>query len=114
MSGKHSRDKGKRYELEVAALLRSYGWGCAKRTGHRQAQIGDGSPDVEGLSGWFLECKRYKKIGKIYDWLRQAVDTCQDGRHPVVFCRADNEESLVVLRATDFLEVVTSEWEKEE
>jgi len=111
--GKSQRDKGKNYELEVAELLRTFGWSMAKRSGHRQAQIGDGSPDVDGLSGYFIECKRYASIGRVYKWLQQAIDTCQDGRVPVVFMRGDREESLVVIRATDFLEIVTKEWERE-
>lgn len=107
MGGRKSRTKGRGYEIEIRDLLRSYGYD-AKRSGHRQVQIGDGSPDVSGLPGFHPECKRRKGIS-IYKWIEQAEETEKEGRTPIVFCRGDHKESLVILRAVDFLDLITEE-----
>jgi len=104
----NSRVKGKGYELEIASLLREYGYE-GRRTGQRQAQIGDGSPDVDGLPGYHIECKRVARIGRVYDWIEQADRTCQSDAVSIVFCRGNNKESLVILRARDFLDLIADE-----
>ena len=106
MGGRHSRRKGAQYERDIANLLKKHGYSKAVRSGHRQAQIGDGSGDVSGLPGFHIECKRVKRIGRIYDWMDQADRTCQSDDVRLVVCRADQRENLVVMRLGDFLEII--------
>lgn len=96
--GKASRDKGKRGEREVAALLRAV-WAGAKR-GITQSRAGSDSADVEGASIW-----PEVKLGarpNILAAMRQAIEAT-DGRPPVVFTRRDRGEWMVTMRSEDWI-----------
>lgn len=96
----NSRTKGKRYELEVAARLREYGF--AARRG-QQYSGANGDPDVVGLPGIHIEAKRREKIGNLYDWMAQSSGDAKEGEIPVVICRADKAKNLVVMGFEDFM-----------
>ena len=106
--GKMSREKGKRYEREVAAALRDYGYDC-RRTSQYCGNTGDAS-DVVGLPGIHIECKHCEQF-KIYDWIAQAInDSAKSGNKPTVFFRRNNSETLVCMRLTDWIDLYR-EWE---
>lgn len=98
----NSRSKGKVGELELAALFREYGYEARRG---QQFHGGGDSPDVVGLPGIHVECKRVeaRAPGTIYDWLAQAIRDCPADRVPVVFHRRNRSEWVVVMRARDFL-----------
>ena len=99
--GKMSREKGKRYEREIAGILREYGYD-ARRTAQNCGKSGDAA-DVVGLDGIHIECKHQEQI-KIYDWISQAKrDSAGTGKIPAVFFRKNNCENLVCLRLEDFI-----------
>lgn len=83
-----SRTKGARGERELAALLREV-------TGHditRRVRNLKGEDDLQGLSGWSIEVKRYKAItpSLVATWWRQAKrQAAAIGCEPVLFYRAD-------------------------
>ena len=104
MPGKHSRGKGSGYEREIANYLKSFGYD-AKRTGQYQSQTGNAAPDVSGLPGFWIECKRMKNIA-IHKWMQQAIDASNLDDIPIVVCRGDNKESLVVIDLDDFMDVL--------
>lgn len=104
----NSNDKGKRYELELAAMIREYGYD-ARRTAQYCGNTGDAS-DVVGLPGIHIEAKRRERID-IYDWMAQAKhDAEKSKRIPAVFFRKNNCETLVTLRFDDFMSLYR-EWE---
>ena len=106
--GKMSREKGKRYERELAAAFREYGYD-ARRTAQYCGKTGDAA-DVTGLPGIHVEAKHVEKVS-IYDWMSQAIhDAQKSGRIPVVFFRKNNAQTLVTLRLCDFMEIY-KEWE---
>lgn len=108
MGGKFSRDKGKRFEREIASVLKDYGYD-AKRTAQNCGKSGDAA-DVVGLNGIHIECKRCEQI-KIYDWMAQSIrDSAGTGRKPAVFFRKNNCETLVTMRLADWIEIYR-EWE---
>jgi Holliday junction resolvase len=103
--GKASRDKGKRGEREVAAILRDAGYDCRRGV---QYHGGADSPDVVGLPGVHIEVKRVEAF-KLYDALSQAKGDCGD-KKPVVIHRRNNCEWVVVQPLKDWLELYR-EWE---
>mgnify|MGYP003152027700 CR=1 FL=1 len=99
--GRHSRTKGVAWERKVASILREHGFD-AKRT-FGQYRKGDEDPDVVTPNLW-VECKRGKSIAyeKAID---QAIgDSEGSGLIPIVICKKDHKEPLVILRLSDFLE----------
>lgn len=109
--GKASRDKGKRWERAVAAMLRP-----VFADAHR-GQQGDGArySDVEVPHLW-LECKHGRSISPRAA-LRQAIDDT-DGRIPVAVVRDHRNDKgvppFVALRLTDFIELVRLAYGEEE
>lgn len=103
-----SREKGKRYERELAALLRAAGYPDAHRTAQYQGNSGK-AYDIEGVPGIAIEAKHREKMA-LYDWIAQAVrDSEGSGLLPVVMHRRNNSETLVTMRLADWLEVFR-EW----
>ena len=106
----NSRDKGARFERELAAKLREYGYDA-----HRSAQYcgnTGAAADVTGLPGIHIEAKHCEKM-QLYDWISQAVrdaTAAAKGEIPAVFHRKNNAGILVTLRFDDFMKIYR-EWE---
>ena len=99
--GKTSREKGKRGERELAAILHSYGYDA-----HRGVQYhgGPSSPDVTGLPGIHIECKRTERLN-IYDAMSQSIGDAGPDEVPVVMHRRNECDWLVVMKLIDFIEL---------
>lgn len=103
-----SREKGKRYERELASMLRAAGYPDAHRTAQYQGNSGK-AYDIEGVPGIAIEAKHREKMA-LYDWMEQAVrDSEGSGLLPVVMHRKNNAETLVTMRLADWLEIFR-EW----
>jgi len=103
------REKGKRGEREVAALLREI-FPTAKRGW--QSRNGSDAPDVDGTPFW-IEVKRHKRA-KMRPAIRQAIQDVAiagDKRPPVAFTRSDGEDWFVAMRGEDWLDLV-EEWKE--
>jgi Holliday junction resolvase len=94
----NSRSKGKRGELELAKYLRDRGFEA--RRGQQFAGGGD-SPDVLGIPGVHIECKRVE-AGSLYSWLDQAKRDAGN-KTPVVMHRRNNQDWVAILSLNDFL-----------
>lgn len=94
----NSKQKGKRGELELAKVLREYGFDARRG---QQFKGGEDSPDVVGIEGYHIECKRCEKIS-IYDWMAQAKRDAGENT-PIVVFRKNKEEWLVTIRLEDFI-----------
>ena len=100
--GKMSRDKGARYEREVARILNDWGW-TARRG--RQFSGSPDSPDVHAPDfPWFLETKHVERLN-LYAAFTQAIADCGE-RMPAVVHRKNHSESLITLRLEDLLKVL--------
>jgi Holliday junction resolvase len=100
----NSKIKGKIGELELAAFLREHGFEEARRG--VQYSGGNDSPDIVGLPGFHIECKRTER-GSLYDWLAQAQsDAAGSGRVPFVAHRKNRREWVAILGLEDFLNLV--------
>jgi Holliday junction resolvase len=98
--GKKSKDKGARGERELAKALRELGFDAHRG---RQYSGGPDSPDVHGISGVHIECKRIEKF-QLYPSLKQSIDDSGDNV-PVVMYRKNYEDWVVICRLEDLKEL---------
>lgn len=104
----NSKNKGCRGERELAAELQKHGFD-AKRM--QQFCGGADSPDVSGLPGIHIECKRVEKLN-IYNAIAQAIRDADGKNIPAVFHRRNREKWLVTLQMDDFMEIYKA-WQNE-
>jgi hypothetical protein len=95
-----SRRKGKTGELEVAQLLRAHGIVDARRG--QQFSGEPGNPDVMGLVGIHIECKRCESL-RLWPALEQARREALEGDLATVWHRSNGRPWVVILSAEDFL-----------
>lgn len=106
--GKASRDKGKRFERQLAGIFRDYGYKDARRTAQYCGNTGNAS-DVVGLPGIHVEAKNCEQM-RLYDWMEQAArDSEGTGNMPVVFHKKNNHRILVTMQLDTFFELYR-EW----
>lgn len=102
----NSKMKGKAGELELAEFLRSHGVTAARRNGQQGIGGSVEAPDVSGLPGYHIECKRCE-TGSLYDWLDQSRrDAGSSSCTPIVFHRKNHKKWVAILDAEDFLKVI--------
>lgn len=100
---KNSKMKGKVGELELAALFRMHGFSDAKRG--QQFRGSPDSPDVTGLPGHHVECKRTEAL-RLYPYLKQAQADAGPDDTPVVCYRSNREEWVAITFLDDYLLMV--------
>ena len=104
----NGKRKGKAGELELARKLREYGYDV-RRSVQYNGKAEEGQPDLVGLSGVHVECKRTERLN-LYEAMEQAKrDSANTDEMPVVFHRRNNCEWLVVMRLDDFM-TIYREW----
>ena len=102
---KLGKSRGADYEREICATLSDHLGTKVKRI---LSQARDGGADIE-VPPFLIECKRRRKIA-VYEWLEQAQAATEGtDRIPVVVCRADRKESIVILRLTDALHLMQND-----
>ena len=107
----NGKAKGKRGELEWAAVCRSQGYGYARRTAQYCGNTGDAS-DVVGLPGIHQEVKRVERLN-IDEAMEQAIrDANEAGKHelPIVAHRRNGKPWLVTMTAEDWFRLYEA-WE---
>lgn len=101
----NSNRKGKDFEREIANYLKAHDHPDARRG--QQYKGGADSPDVIGLKGWHIECKRTERFN-LYESLKQALRDKADDEKALVIHRRNNEPSVAVLLLDDFMEVINA------
>lgn len=102
MAGKASQSKGRRGELELSRLLQGYGYDVQPG----QSQSYGSTPDITGLPGIHIECKRHERA-EVWAWMAQAerdANRFQDGA-PAVFFRRSRSPWLVVMKLEDWIKL---------
>ena len=100
--GRASQRKGRAGELELAQLLQGYGYDVQPG----QAVSYGATPDLVGLSGVHIECKRNERLN-VPEAMAQAVrdaDRYRDGA-PAVFHRRNRSGWLVTMRLPDWMKM---------
>lgn len=98
--GASSKTKGRAGELELAEKLNGMGYDTVKAGAC--SSYGQ-EPDISGLRGVHIECKRVEKLN-ISKAMKQSIDDAakfHDGR-PAVFHRRNREPWLVTMRLSDW------------
>ena len=100
MSGKSSQNKGRRGELELARLFQEYSYDVQPG----QAVSFGATPDLVGLPGIHIECKRNERLN-VPEAMAQAqrdAERFQDGA-PAVFHRRNRGIWLVTMAFQDWI-----------
>ena len=109
--GKGARDKGARFEREIAKILKDKFGVDVKRTGAQERWKVHGG-DVNApkyvdtiLNDFFWECKA-RESWSIIDWYLKAVDDVQTNQTPIVVATKNNHDNYVFLSLQDFLKII--------
>lgn len=103
-NGMNSRDKGARFERELAGMLRDYGYDA--RRGQQYCGA-NGDADVIGLPGIHIEAKRVERLN-IYDAMSQSKQEAKENEIPTVMFRKNHCKTLVAMEFDDFMEMYGS------
>jgi Holliday junction resolvase len=101
----NSKNKGCRGERELAEALRSYGYDTRRG---QQFAGGIDSPDVIGLPGIHIECKRVEKLN-IDNAMDQAIRDSEGKAMPAVFHRRNRRPWMVTMLLEDFMKLYKGE-----
>ena len=98
----NSKQKGKRYELEIAKYFKDLGFENARRSVQYNGKVEEGQADVVGVPFLHIECKHNESLN-IEKALQQAIrDNGEKNRIPVVIHRKNGEKSKVTMTLDDF------------
>ena len=104
----NSKDKGKRFERELASILRDYGYE-ARRTAQYAGNTGEAA-DVIGLPGIHIEAKHQEAM-RLYEWMAQAIRDTKNDDLPAVFHKKNRADILVTMRLEDWMKLYKKEIE---
>lgn len=100
----NSKQKGARFERQLAGIFKEYGYSDARRTAQYCGNTGDAS-DVVGLDGIHIEAKHQERMN-LYEWMDQAKrDSETTGNIPVVFHKKNRAEILVTMQLDSFMKL---------
>lgn len=108
--GRMEREKGARFEREIADVFKQWGFG-AYRTAQFRGNTGRCS-DIEGVPDLHIECKHQERMC-LYNWMKQAISDNRASERaliPVVIHKANKKPVLISMELKDFLRIF-SEWE---
>lgn len=103
--GKFSREKGKRFERQIAGYFRDWGYDT-HRTAQYRGNTGDAG-DVEGLPYIHIEAKAQERM-TLYDWYEQSSNDARAANNneiPVVIHKQNNKPILVTMSLPHFMEM---------
>lgn len=103
----NSREKGARYERELAAALREHGYDCRRG---QQFCGANGDADVVGLPHIHIEAKHVERLN-LYDAMAQSIRDARVGEKPTVFHRKNRQGTMVTMLMSDWLDLYKA-WEE--
>ena len=112
--GSASKQKGARFELQIAHYLQDHGFPDVHRTAQHCGKTGDAG-DVEGIAGLHIECKHVERLN-LYSAYHQAVrdnNAKNNGDIPIVVHKKNRETVMVSLSLDDFIKIFST-YKKEE
>ncbi len=97
--GAKSQRKGRAAELELSRILQEHGYPVEAGRAQSYGEV----PDLSGLPGIHIECKRAETL-RLSDWMAQARrDAERFGGLPAVFRRRNRAPWLVTMLLEDWL-----------
>ena len=112
--GRASKQKGARFELQIAHYLQDHGFPDVHRTAQHCGKTGDAG-DVEGIAGLHIECKHVEGLS-LFSAYHQAVrdnNAKNNGDIPIVVHKKNRETVMVSLSLDDFIKIFST-YKKEE
>ena len=100
LTGRASQRKGRGRELELARVLQEYGYDVQPGRAQSYGEM----PDLTGLPGVHIECKRVERLN-VPEAMKQAIRDAEkfhDGA-PTLFHRRSREPWLVTMKLEDWL-----------
>ena len=100
--GAKSQRKGRAAELELSRILQGYGYPVEAGRAQSYGEV----PDLSGLPGVHIECKRAEAL-RLSEWMEQSErDAARfwDGA-PAVFFRRSRSPWCVVMKLEDWMEL---------
>ena len=97
----NSRQKGARFERQLAKLLKEHGYEC--RRGQQYCGA-NGDADVVGLEGIHIEAKAVERLN-IHEAMNQAINDAREGELPAVFHKKNRQKILVTMTLEDWLKL---------
>lgn len=109
--GKASREKGKRFEREVANFFKSYGI-SARRTSQFCGKTGQAG-DVEGVPDCHIECKAVEKLSLEAAYAQSVRDAEATGKNeiPVVIHKKSRKPAMITMALTDWIDMYLA-WQR--
>lgn len=99
----NSKQKGARFERELARRLKEYGYDNVRRTVQYCGKTGEAA-DLVGLPGVHIEAKAVERLN-IYDAIAQAKQDAHGIDLPAVFHKKNYHEILVTMELDDFMQI---------
>lgn len=97
----NSKQKGKRGELELAKILRGYGFDTRRTAQYNGKETGS-LADIVGLDGIHVEVKRVEALN-IEKAMEQAIRDAKPNEVPCVFHRRNNCPWYVTMTLEDWI-----------
>lgn len=97
----NSKQKGARYERELAKAFREYGFEEARRGVQYSGKQGE-ADDVVGLPHIHIEAKHVERLN-LYEAIKQAERDANEDEMPCVFHRRNRTKTYVTLGLDDFM-----------
>lgn len=97
----NSKKKGSAGERELAKKLRDLGFGDVRRTVQYNGRVEEGDPDLLGIKGVHIECKRVERLN-IDNAMAQAMRDAKEDETPMVFHRKNGKPWLVTMTIADW------------
>ena len=104
--GKASQKKGRAAEIELSRILQGYGYDVQPGRAQSYGEV----PDLVGLLGIHIECKRNERLN-VWEAMAQAIrdaEEFQDGA-PAVFHRRNRQSWLVTMRLQDWMKLYANQ-----
>lgn len=105
-TGRASQRKGRAAELELSRILQGHGYDVEPGRALSYGEV----PDLSGLPGVHIECKRAETL-RLSDWMAQAERDAQrfgDGA-PAVFFRRSRSPWCVVMKLEDWMGIYNAQ-----
>lgn len=100
--GRSQQRKGRNAELELSRALQAHGYNVEPGRALSYGEV----PDLSGLPGVHIECKRAEAL-RLSDWMAQAVrdsEKFHDGL-PTLFHRRNRSPWMVTMRLEDWMAI---------
>lgn len=96
----NSKDKGARFERQLANILKERGYDARRG---QQYSGANGDADVVGLDGIHIEAKAVERTN-VNEWYAQSCRDAREGEVPIVVHKKNYGPIMVTLALDDFLD----------